>query len=636
MKTRQCWFRYGTPTAIAIGVALGALSSARAQYPTTSQISKDGTAVQLVDYASLPLSSSTGGSYPPTINYAAYLGRVNFLRSEPAGAPLSASRFFVADSNRDLYILDKSNRTFTPYINFEEVFPRFSNYSYAGGLVTFEFDPAYASNGKFYTAHTETNKNASFNPVNTSLPGFNTNGYTTTAIVNPPGVANPVRESVLIEWTDTNLLNATFEGTARELLRVGFSHFIHPIGDLVFNPNAGSDDADYRNLYIAVGDGGMGETTNSLHTVPQRLDVLQGKILRITPDLNPRPTDELSANGRYRIPTTGPDPNPFVALTLPGLRKEIYAYGFRNVHRLAWDAPTGTLIENDIGQNSWEEVNFIVKGGNFGYAEREGMEQFFAGINGGTTGSQRVPAVAFPSSDSLTVTGIVTSVTPVYPVAVYSHWDGDGISSGFVYRGRLMPALFGKYVFGDITTGRLYYCDFTEMLAADDGNRLTLATVRELQIVFNGAKRRVFDILSEKYHQRDGTSVDALPGGCGGLATEGSDSEGIPYGCGRADIRLAQGGDGELYLLSKSDGMIRQFAAVLIPPTIASAGITNGIVTLGWLAISNRTYRVQYKTNLSDTNWSNLPGDVTALDPSAAKTDAIGAATRFYRLIALP
>lgn len=75
---------------LALGCSLTASSPlARAQYPSSFQIFKDGTAVALQDYASLPLSSRTSGTYPPPINYYDQLGRVNFLRSEPANAPLS-------------------------------------------------------------------------------------------------------------------------------------------------------------------------------------------------------------------------------------------------------------------------------------------------------------------------------------------------------------------------------------------------------------------------------------------------------------------------------------------------------------------------------------------------------------------
>src|SRR5262249_4760471 len=147
--------------------------------------------------------------------------------------------FFVNDLNRNLYILDKTTKVFTAYINFEEVFPKFDNDpGYSGGLVTFAFDPDYPTNGKFYTVHTEDPaKPGSAVPTNANLPGLDVTGYTTTATVNPPA-GSIAREAVLIEWTDTNISNNTFEGTARELLRIGFNDVVHPMGDLIFNPLA--------------------------------------------------------------------------------------------------------------------------------------------------------------------------------------------------------------------------------------------------------------------------------------------------------------------------------------------------------------------------------------------------------------
>ena len=633
----MCWFARRSLVALYCCWST-AIPNVRAQYPNSPQIAKDGTAVAIEDYATLPLSSRTTSTYPPPINFGGQLGRVNFFRSEPANAAAAASRFFVNDLNRNLYILNKATKTFTAYINFEEVFPKFDNDpGYSGGLVTFAFDPDYGSNGKFYTVHTEDPaKPGSSIPTNAHLPGFDPTGYTTTAAVNPP--AGPVpREAVLVEWTDSNVSDTTFEGTARELLRVGFNDVVHPLGDLIYNPLAHPGDEDYRNLYLASGDGGAGETPGAEHPTPQRLDTLHGKILRITPDLNLRPEiTEVSPNGRYRIPTGGSAPNPFVALTLTNLKKEIYAYGFRNPHRLSWDPVSNALIADDIGLYSWEEIDLIHPGANYGYAEREGTEQLFVTNDpntNGRTGSQI--GMPFPTNDSLAVNGLADPVTPVYPVANYSHRDGDAITSGFVYRGSLMPALYGKYVFGDITTGRLFYGELADMLAADDGNRTTVAPVHELQVVFNGVKRRLFEVISDKYHQRGGTSSDALPGGCGGLNTGGNDPQGVPYGCGRADIRLAIGGDGELYLLSKSDGMIRKFSAVLIPPTITSVAVTNGIFNLTWRSIENVTYRVQFKTSLVDSTWMDLNGDVTATGSTASKTDAAAPPAKFYRVKAL-
>ncbi|HEY3181566.1 MAG TPA: LamG-like jellyroll fold domain-containing protein, partial [Gaiellaceae bacterium] len=629
---------------VGLTAGLGA-GAARAQYPPGPQVTKDGTAVVLQDYASVPLSSRTLGTYPPPINFAGQLARVNFLRSEPASAPQSSSRFFVDDNNRNLYLLDKTTKTFTPFINFEEVFPKFDNDpGYAGGLVTFAFDPDYATNGKIYTVHTEDpGRSGSALPVNTSLPGLDlSGGYTITTAVNPPA-GTVVRQAVLVEWTDTSRGNATFEGTARELLRIGFNGNVHPMGDLLFDPLAAPGDADYRNLYISVGDGVAGEVPGPTQTIPQRLDALQGKILRITPDTSLHPADELGANGRYRIPTTGSDPNPFVAVSLPGLKKEIYAYGFRNPHRISWDPVSNKLIADDIGLDSWEEVDIVRKGADYGYSEREGDEQLFVGgTNNGLTGSQTVPPTPFPVPDSLTVTGIDTPVVPVYPVAEYSHRDGDAITSGFVYRGLLLPELYGKYVFGDITTGRLFYADAADMIAKDDGDRTSLAAVHELQVVFDSpydspdrglVNRRLFDVVVDAYRNRGGSvSGSALPGGAN--VTSGNDPDGVPYGGGRADIRLALGGDGELYVLSKSDGMIRRLvaAAPALPtvtvsatdPTATEAGVTTGTVAVTRTGSTAVPLTVNYTVAGSATPGSDyvaLAGSVAI--PAGAATATI-------------
>ena len=268
------------------------------------------------------------------------------------------------------------------------------------------------------------------------------------------------RHAVVIEWTDTNLTNPIFEGTAREVLRVGFSNGNHSIADMLFNPSARPDNPDFGNLYLALGDGGAGQHEEQDHSIPQRLDALPGKILRITPDIDRRPADLLAANGRYRIPGTGDDPNPFVELDYPATRKEIFAYGFRNPQRMSWDVVGSTLIVADIGLYSWEELNVVHKGANYGYAEREGPEQLFVGgVNDGKTGSQTIPATPHPQPDTLSVTGLSEPVTTRYPAAAYSHRDGDAIAGGFVYRGTLLPQLYGKYIFGDITTARVFYVD---------------------------------------------------------------------------------------------------------------------------------------------------------------------------------
>jgi hypothetical protein len=143
----------------------------------------------------------------------------------------------------------------------------------------------------------------------------------------------------------------------------------------------------------------------------------------------------------------------------------------------------------------------------------------------------------------------------------------------------------------------------------------------------------MFDVIADQYEAKGGATVNgnALPGSA--TVTDGDDTDGIPYGGGRADIRIAQDGDGEIYILSKSDGMIRKMTAALIPPTITSALVADNMLTFSWPAISNATYRVLYKDSITDTDWTKLGEDVTATGPVASKTDSATVAGRFYRLM---
>lgn len=548
-------------------------TAAWAQYPPASQVRKDGTAIVLEDYASLPPSSPThGGATSNEVNYKGQLGRVIFLRSEPANAPRAASRFFVVDQNYIVYLLDKASRNFAPLLRFSEIFPNFDSEGRSThGIVAVAFDPEYAKNGRFYTAHTEKRSDRPTAPRPGSLGKLDLRGYQVTSAVRPP--VGPLNyESVLVEWTDNDVKDSTFQGSVREILRVGYE-VAHPMADLLFNPVARRGDKDYGNLYVSVGDG-KDFQPGPAYLIPQRLDAMGGKILRITPDRTLRPSDMLSANGQYRIPSTGPDPNPF--LSVKGALPEIFAYGFRNPFRMDWDAPSNAFMVTDIGERSWEEINVVKKGGNYGYAERDGHEQFFLDRER-YTGSRLQPPVPFPSRDVLKVEGLEEPVVPLYPAAVYSHREGDSIANGFVYRGTLMRQLRGKYIFSDMTTGRIFYTDLVEMLNTN-GVRNRLADVHELQVLYRDPTqrsgqprpRRMFDIVAEAFARRGGIRGDTvLPGSS--QSTTGftdpehkhpaADPDGVPYGGGRADVRLTMGADGELYIISKSDGMIRKLVS---------------------------------------------------------------------------
>jgi glucose/arabinose dehydrogenase len=308
---------------------------------------------------------------------------------------------------------------------------------------------------------------------------------------------------------------------------------IHPLGDMTFNPIARRGDPDWRIMYVGVGDSGTGEQKDIRRMTPQRLDNLSGKILRIIPDLGEQAaTSTVSENGRYRIPND----NPFASIA--GARKEIWAVGLRNPHRLVWDVDPAQpraprLFAFSIGLTHWETVMIIKKGANYGYPLREGPQVMTLEGMKAVPDDDKIPW-------QITDTIARDTVTPTYPVIAYPHTSigGDAIAGGVIYRGDKIPALKNKLLFGDITTGHVWYADMTAVLSADDGNPTTLAEMHEV----DADLRR---LVEQAFHTRAGRG-DTLPGA------------GAVSGRGRVDLRFAQSSDGELYILTKSDGMIRQ------------------------------------------------------------------------------
>jgi hypothetical protein len=493
--------------------------------------------LEVKDYLELPITGKVDGKGQTD----GMLARVNALREEPGGA----NRLFLHDLNGPLYILDKNTKKLSIYLDFNGrqgqsgLFRKFAyETGYANGLVSMQFDPDYRRNGRFYTVHIEDpSVDAPAAPDSTNAPGLNVRGYETTKAIVTPGEI--LREGVLVEWTDTNTSNGTFEGSARELMRVQLNTRIHPLGDLVFNPAARRGDADWRVLFVGCGDGGSGESRQAIRSNPQRLDTMVGKIHRIIPDLNDRQSSSIvSENGRYRIPND----NPFIATA--GARKEIWAYGFRNPHRLHFAIDPSTpannrLIADSIGLHTWETVNIVHKGANYGYSAREGTEALQ--IDNKTT--KRPDADEIPVRVTDTVTN--GTVVPHYPVIQYGHvpGGGDAIGSGFLYRGKALPSLRGKYIFSDISTGRIWYADYKEMLAADAAQ--TLVQPQEAKLLWDKMPYdTMFPIVDAAYHSRGGKSAK-LPG------------RALVSGEGRADAQFAADVAGELYILTKSDGMIR-------------------------------------------------------------------------------
>jgi hypothetical protein len=175
----------------------------------------------------------------------------------------------------------------------------------------------------------------------------------------------------------------------------------------------------------------------------------------------------------------------------------------------------------------------VARGANFGYSLREGPQAMTP------AGMAPVPAddsIPLQISDTLAR----GTMKPAYPVIAYPHTSGggDAIAGGFIYRGSRVPALRGKLVFGDITSGRIWYAEMADVLRADDGDPETLAPLHELET----SLRRMVE---ETFHLR-GARGASLPGAA------------PVSGRGRVDLRFAEDSAGELYVLTKSDGMIRQ------------------------------------------------------------------------------
>ncbi|GID33446.1 PQQ-dependent sugar dehydrogenase [Paractinoplanes brasiliensis] len=441
----------------------------------------------LTEYAQFPKSETNPPLVDQRLNRVA---RINTVMELPDGS----GRRAVPDLNGSLYIV--KNGVPSVYLDVATTFaPRFfSGRGLGQGFGYVAFHPDFKRNGQFYTIHTEQASQT------TAVPDY--------------AQSTVLFHGVINEWKATNPAADTFAGTHRELLRIGFGGQIHGIQEINFNPTARRGTADYGKLYLAVGDGGLGVN----NTDPQNLAVPHGKLLRIDP------AGRNSPNGKYGIPAD----NPFVSS--PSAAGEIWSYGYRDPHRFSWDRATGKLYLGHIGEHSIEAIYEVRAGDNMGWSEREGAFVF-----------DKTPATAcdrllpLPADDS----------GYVYPVAAYDHnpapgWNctsdvGVAVAGGFVYRGRDVPALRGKYVFGDLVDGRVFYTEASEMRRGKNP-----ATIHRLNL-FTPA----------------GTPV----------RMQDLSAPGAPGDPNRVDLRFGTDAQGELYVLAKANGKIwkvtgtRTFAA---------------------------------------------------------------------------
>jgi len=196
--------------------------------------------------------------------------------------------------------------------------------------------------------------------------------------------------------------------TERVLLEIPLINWNHHGGNILFGPDG--------YLYIGVGDTSK---RNDEQRMAQLKAVMVGKVLRID-------VDSREFHNAYGIPADNPFADGVDALP------QIYAYGIRNPWGLHFD-DKGRFWLADVGQDLWEEINWIVKGGNYGWSFREGARPFPLRLDPVPEGAQLID-----------------------PIHEYHHGDGLSITGGIIYKGKDLPKLAGAYIYGDFVIGKIW------------------------------------------------------------------------------------------------------------------------------------------------------------------------------------
>jgi uncharacterized repeat protein (TIGR03806 family) len=236
-------------------------------------------------------------------------------------------------------------------------------------------------------------------------PDYEKNGFLYVGL-NGPLEGSDNKTTQVVRYTVSRRQPQGIEPNSKRLI-IEWASNGHNGGDIAF----GNDGY----LYVSSGDGSSDSDAN---LTGQTLNDLLGAVLRID-------VDHPAAGRNYGVPKD----NPFV--NRPGARGELWAYGLRNPWRLSFDRESGQLWAGNNGQDLWEQVFLIQKGGNYGWSVSEGSHAF------------HVQRKAGP--DPITA-----------PAAEHSHSEARSLSGGRVYRGSRLPKLVGTYVYGDWSTGRVW------------------------------------------------------------------------------------------------------------------------------------------------------------------------------------
>lgn len=240
------------------------------------------------------------------------------------------------------------------------------------GVNGFAFHPKFKDNGLFYLSYTQ---------------------------------QNPKRLIITEMKSDGDKVD---EKSERVLLEIPLINWNHHGGNILFGPDGF--------LYIGVGDTSK---RNDEKRMAQLNAVMVGKVLRI--DVNSR-----EFHGAYGIPADNPFANGVDALP------QIYAYGIRNPWGMSFD-DQGHFWLADVGQDLWEEINWITNGGNYGWSYREGARQFPLRTDAPPEGAKLID-----------------------PIFEYNHGEGLSITGGIIYKGKSLPELAGSYIYGDFVIGKVW------------------------------------------------------------------------------------------------------------------------------------------------------------------------------------
>jgi glucose/arabinose dehydrogenase len=302
------------------------------------------------------------------------------------GAGDGTNRIFVGTQYGTIHVWpnDASAKTMQTFLDIRDRIPGTTRGS-EEGLLGLAFHPRFKENGEFFVYYS-----AKATPENAHLSIISRFRVSR----DDPNRADPKSEEVV--------------------LRIPQPYENHNGGTLVFGPD--------HYLYIGLGDGG---SANDPHGNGQKLMTLLGKILRID-------IDHKDPGLQYAIPKD----NPFASRGAEA-RGEIWAFGIRNVWRIAFDRANGDLWAGDVGQDTWEEIDIIRRGGNYGWNLREGMHPFTVKANPAIKGSPPRPDL-------------------IEPIWEYHHDIGKSVTGGNVYRGKAVPELAGAYLYGDYVSGQVW------------------------------------------------------------------------------------------------------------------------------------------------------------------------------------